>query len=137
MGTIFRDVEAEPTPAAIRDVLGPRADLWEASTAAFAGVGAPVSWRHYRDGGWLARAAAGKKTIAWLAVEDGFVRVTFYFAERHRAALMDAAALSGEIRDRVEAAPLIGRLLPVTLEVRNAADIAAVRTVLALKLRAK
>jgi len=59
--SVFRDVGAEPTRTAIRHILGPRTVVWEKSTALFAGVGAPVSWRYYRDDGWLAKAAAGKK----------------------------------------------------------------------------
>jgi hypothetical protein len=137
MGSAFKDVGAEPTRAAIRDVLGLRDGVWEESTALFAGVGAPVSWRYYRDGGWLAKAVAGKKTIAWLTVDEGIVRITFYFAERHRATFRDASALSGGLRERIEATPLIGKLLPVTLEVRSSADVALVSAVLAIKLAAK
>jgi hypothetical protein len=137
MGSVFQDVGAEPTRAAIRHILGPRAAVWEESTALFAGVGAPVSWRYYRDGGWLAKAAAGKKTIAWLAVEEGFVRITFYFAERHRAAFRDASDLGPEVRERIEATPLSGKLLPVTFEVRDSADVALVGAVLAIKLAVK
>jgi hypothetical protein len=137
VGSAFKDVGAEPTRAAIRDVLGLRDGVWEESTALFAGVGAPVSWRYYRDGGWLAKAVAGKKTIAWLTVDEGIVRITFYFAERHRATFRDASALSGGLRERIEATPLIGKLLPVTLEVRSSADVALVSAVLAIKLAAK
>jgi hypothetical protein len=134
MGSILQEVGVEPTREAIRHILGQRADVWDESTASFAGVGAPVSWRYYRDGGWLARAARGKKTIAWLAVEEGVVRITFYFAERHRATFRGASDLSGEMREHIEATPLIGKLLPVTLEVRSSADVALVRAVLAIKL---
>lgn len=137
MGSVFQDVDTEPTGAAIRDVLGPRADVWGEATALFAGVGAPVSWRYYRDGGWLAKAVAGKKTIAWLAVEEGVVRITFYFAERHRTAIRDAPGLTDEVRERVEVTPLIGKLLPVTFDVRSSADVALVRAVLAIKLTVK
>ena len=116
MGSVFRDVDVEPTGAAIRDILGSRADVWDETVALFTGVGAPVSWRYYRDGGWLAKAVAGKKTIAWLAVEEDFVRITFYFAERHRTALRDSPDLPREVRERVKDTPLTGRLLPVTFK---------------------
>lgn len=52
--------------------------------------------------------------MAWLAVEDGYVRVTFYFAERPRAVL-----------------------LPVTFEVRDRAGLALVGAVLSVKLAAR
>lgn len=137
MGSVFRDSGAEPTDAAIHHVLGPRADVWEESTALFSGIGASISWRYYREGGWLAEAAAGKKTIAWLAVDESLVRITFYFAERHRAAFRDASDIRGEVRERIEATPLSGRLLPVTFEVRSSEDVALVSAVLAIKLSVK
>jgi hypothetical protein len=105
--------------------------------AVFAEAGVVVSWRYYRDGGWLAKATRGKKTIAWLAVEDGFVRVTFHFAERHRAALAEADGLAQQVRDRIAATAVSGRLLSVTFEVREPADLDPVRVVLAVKLTAK
>lgn len=70
-----------------------RAELWDETIALFADAGAPVSWRCYRDGGWLAKAVAGRKTLAWLAVEEDVVRITFSFAERHRPALAAAPSL--------------------------------------------
>lgn len=105
MGTACRDADTEPTEAVIREVLGSSAEMWEQAVALFAEAGASVTWRHYREGGWLAKAAVGKKTVAWLAVEDGYVRVTFYLAERHRAVLAAAGAsppkcVSGSARPR-------------------------------------
>lgn len=47
----------------------------------FAEAGVLVSWRYYRDRGWLAKATRGNKTAAWPALEDGFVRVTFEVRE--------------------------------------------------------
>jgi hypothetical protein len=101
MGTAFRDVELEPTETALREALGSSAEMWEQAVALFAEVGASVTWRHYRDGGWLAKAVGGKKTVAWLAVEDGYVRVTFYFAERHRALLVATEGITAEVRERI------------------------------------
>jgi hypothetical protein len=88
-------------------------------------------------GGWLAKARRGNKTIAWLTVEDGFVRVAFHFAERHRAALAEADGLPQQVRERTSGMALSRRLLPVTFEVREAADLDPVRAALAAKLTAK
>ena len=137
MGSVFSDARVKPTSAAIREALGSRSQAWEQTLAMFAEAGVLVSWRHYRDGGWLAKATRGKKTIAWLAVEDGFVRVTFHFAERHRATLAEADGLARQVRDRIAATAVSGRLLSVTFEVRKPADLDPVRVVLAVKLTAK
>jgi hypothetical protein len=137
MGSVFSDAAVEPTSVAIREVLGSRPHAWEQTLAAFAEAGVPVSWRYYRDGGWLAKARRGNKTIAWLTVEDGFVRVAFHFAERHRAALAEADGLPRQVRERISGMALSGRLLSVTFEVREPADLDPVRVVLAAKLTVK
>jgi hypothetical protein len=137
MGGVFSDAGVEPTSAAIREALGSRSQAWEQTLAMFAEAGVLVSWRYYHDGGWVAKATRGKKTVAWVTVEDGFVRVSFYFAERHRAALAEADGLARQVRDRISATPVSGRLLPVTFEVRERADLDPVRAVLAVKLTAK
>lgn len=137
MGTVFRDADTEPAETAIQDALGSSAEMWEQAVALFAAVGASVTWRHYREGGWLAKAVVGKKAVAWLAVEDGCVRVTFYFAERHRAVLVAADGLTADVRERIESTPMSGKLLPVTFEVRDEADLAQVGAVLSVKLAAR
>jgi hypothetical protein len=137
MGSVFSDAGVEPTSAAIQEALGSASQAWEQTLAVFAEADVLVSWRYYRDGGWVAKATRGNKTIAWLAVEDGFVRVAFYFAERHRAALADADGLAQQVRDRIAATAVSGRLLSVTFEVREPADLEPVRVVLAVKLTAK
>jgi hypothetical protein len=137
MGSVFSDAGAEPTSAAIREVLGSRSQAWEQTLAVFAETGVLVSWRYYRDGGWLAKARRGNKTIAWLTVENGFVRVAFHFAERQRAALAEADGLPREGRKRISGMAVSGRLRSVTFEVREPADLDPVRAVLAVKLLAK
>jgi hypothetical protein len=137
MGSVFAEAGAEPTGAAIREALGSRSRAWDQTMTVFAEAGVLVSWRYYRDGGWLAKATRGNKTIAWLAVEDGFVRVTFHFAERHRATLAEADGLARQVRDRIAAIAVSRRLLSVTFDVREPADLDPVRVVLAVKLIAK
>ena len=70
-------------------------------------------------------------------MDDGFVRVAFHFAARHRAALADADGLPPQVREQISEMAPSGRLLSVTLEVRDPADLDPVRGVLAVKLSAK
>ncbi|MFN3340730.1 MAG: DUF3788 family protein, partial [Dietzia sp.] len=92
---------------------------------------------YYRDGGWLAKATRGSKTVAWLAVDSGVLTVTFYFAERHRDVLRDTPGLPIDVRERIAGTALTGKLLPVTHEVRTSDDVAVVAATLAIKLAAK
>jgi hypothetical protein len=137
MGSAFKEASIEPTDARIGDALGSSAEVWAQAVALFEGVGASVSWRYYRDGGWLARASRGKATVAWLAVEEGLLRIAFYFAQRHREVLTDSQTIPREVRERIGVEPMIGKVFPVSFEVRDSTDLAGVESVLAIKLSAK
>ncbi|MCL2367201.1 MAG: DUF3788 domain-containing protein, partial [Oscillospiraceae bacterium] len=41
-----------------------------------------LEWRHYKDGGWLAKATNKKKTIFWGSASDGFFSASFNFPEK-------------------------------------------------------
>jgi hypothetical protein len=122
---------------AIHAVLGPASDAWDELTTSVADSGALLVWRYYRDGGWLARATKGQKTVAWLSVAQGHATITFYFAERHRSILAQNPALTDEMRRHIAATPLSGRLLPVTLEIHDSRHLHQVRALLAAKLGAR
>ena len=134
MTTAFRDPDVEPTATRIRAALGPAGDVWDSLTDLIEQSGLTLTWRYYRDGGWLARAGKGSRSIAWLNVASGCAKATFYFSERDRAGLVESAALAADLRGRIAAVPLIGKLLPVSLEVRGSQDVREVATVLGLKL---
>lgn len=136
MTAVFRDPAVEPVTASIHAVLGPAGDTWDQLVQLMAAHGVAVGWRYYRDGGWLAKATTGGKTVAWLNVVSGCVRVTFYFAERHRPILVDHPELPPAVRDRIATVALIGKLLPVSFEIREAPAVRDVGTVLGIKLRA-
>lgn len=134
MTSAFRDPGVEPTTERIHAALGPAAaDGWDELTALIADSGAPIVWRYYRDGGWLAKASKGHKTIAWLSVAQGQATITFYFAERHRSILIQDPALTEELRHRIAATALSGRLLPVTLDLHDSLYLPEIRALLATK----
>lgn len=133
MKSAFSDPGVEPTTESIRAALGPAADSWDELTALIADSGALLAWRYYRDGGWLARASNGQKTVAWLNVAQGHTRITFYFAERDRPTLAHHPALTDELRHQIATAALSGRLLPVTLDLHDRHQLPQIRTLLATK----
>lgn len=134
MTSAFRDPGVEPTTERIHAALGPAADTWDELTALIADAGAPIVWRYYRDGGWLAKASKGQKTIAWLSVAQGQATITFYFAERHRSILIQDPALTEELRHRIATTALSGRLLPVSMDLHDSRHLPLVRALLATKL---
>ncbi len=133
---VSKDPDSQPTPGLIAETLHDAAACWTMLTDHFADVGATVEWRYYREGGWLAKAVGKGRTVGWLSVEDGYVRVTCYFAERHRTPLLDDESLAA-LHQVIADTPLSGRLLPVTLEVRSPSDVGTAHRVIAAKIRLK
>lgn len=117
--------------------MGSAGAAWADLAGLIADAGLDLAWKYYRDGGWLARASDGGRTIAWLKVADGHAIVTCYFAERHRPALVADATLSAELRERIAGTAMIGRMLPVTVEVHDGAGVAEAGAVVRLKLAAR
>ncbi|MCS3428041.1 DUF3788 family protein [Leucobacter aridicollis] len=114
------DSAGPPDDAHARELLDAAYPAWSALVARLTGdeLGLTLDWRYYRDGGWLCRALRGSKNLAWLAFKPGRLTVACYFAERHRAAL---AAIPG--LGHVAETPLIGKTLPVPLELVDIEDV--------------
>ena len=136
MNAVFGDPAVQPTDVLISDALGECLQAWTGFGDALTAAGVAVGWRYYRDGGWLAKAVRGSKTVAWMSVDKGFARVTFYFAARLRDALLEATDLPAWVRDRMQA-PATGQSLAVTVELRTADDAADAEAVLKYKLKLK
>jgi hypothetical protein len=137
MRPVFTDAAVEPDAETIRAVLGPAFPSWDALNDLFVSAGADVNWRHYRDGGWLAKVTQRAKTVAWMSIEDGLTQVSFHFAERYRSSLLQSEGLPPELREQITHAPLAGRLFSVSLGVRTLDEVSHAGTLLALKLAAR
>lgn len=133
MGNMFADPDVRPEPEAIRAALGDASSVWEAVNDTFASAGAEVTWRYYRDGGWLAKASFKSKTLAWMVVHRGVLHVSFHFAARLRTELLHDDKLAGHLRERITQAPVSGKLFSIPLDVRAPSDVADVEGLLALK----
>lgn len=136
MVNAFTD-EAAPEPSAdqVAQTLGPAADAWDALLCAVADAGGAVAWRWYRDGGWLARAAKGRKTLLWANVDDqGFVDGSFYFAARLREAVAGMPGISADAAKSIRTSTLWAGTVAVPFELRTPADVDALQPLLAAKL---
>lgn len=136
---ILTDPAVAPDDARIAAALGQAFPAWQrlASALGEKPFGIAASWQYYRDGGsWLARGLRGKKNLVWLAVWNGYATATCYFAARHRADLAELAVPEALRRQAAEA-QMVGRMLPIVVEIRSLADVDAVLEVLRYKMIAK
>lgn len=135
---VLTDPDLPPDDARIRDVLGDAWPGWQRLTTALTdpALDLTFSWRYYRDGGWLCKALGNGRTVAWLAVWDGYATVTCYFAARHRDDLV-ALPVPHDLRAQAASAVMSGAMLPLLVEVRSPADVAAVVEVLRYRARAR
>ncbi|WOP19128.1 DUF3788 family protein [Raineyella sp. LH-20] len=134
MDNAFVDPAVHPDQRSILDALGDSAAVWSAVTDVFSAQGAEVAWRHYRDGGWLAKATKKGKTVAWLSVHPGALRVAFHFAERLRPKVLGSDSLGDRLRDRIADLEPAGHLFSVPIDVRTPQDVEEVSTLLRLRL---
>jgi hypothetical protein len=135
MSQAFTEEATPPTAESIAAALDVAAPVWATTVAAMEEIGATVEWRYYRDGGWLAKATKRSQTIAWLRVEPGHLRVTFYFAARFRELLLDEGALDDTLREQVAASA--GRTIALRFELSETSTLDRLVALLALKVRAK
>ncbi|MCL2652518.1 MAG: DUF3788 family protein [Propionibacteriaceae bacterium] len=134
MNAVFDDPTIAPVPETIDEALGASAPAWAQLADVLANAGVETAWRYYRDGGWVVRASRGSRTIAWMSVNRDYGRVTFFFAQRLRPALVAADDLPEWVKDAARDAE---KMLSLTIQIRTSADVADAQAVLRYKLALK
>ena len=132
---VLTDPDAAPDEVQIRAALGEAFLAWQSLETALTEppLRLALSWRYYRDGGWLRKALRGTRNLAWLAVWKDHATITFYFAARHRDALV-ALPIPDALRHQAAQAKMTGRLLPIVIDIRSQADAQTALEVLRYKL---
>ncbi len=135
---VLTDPGRVPDDEQIRQHLGASFAAWQDLKELLSGpdFALELSWHHYRDGGWLCKAARGSKTMAWLAVWDDYATVTCYFSARHRNDLA-ALPLPDDLRTQVTGMEMSGAMLPVVVGIRSREDVDAATEVVRYRLRAR
>ena len=81
--------------------------------------GLTCHWNYYNDGkAWLMKAIWKKKTVFWLSVWEGYFKVGFYFTEKTITGI-HKLPVSQSIRDSIPEARPVGRLFPVSINVKE------------------
>ena len=137
MTNAFTDPAHSPTPANIRQALGETARVWDELCEILSAFNARPEWRHYRDGGWLAKAASQGRTLAWLSIAGEEIKVGIYFSERHRPQLIALSDLTPHLRKRFDTTELMGKLLPVALTLGPDSDLSDFEAVTRFRAQAR
>jgi hypothetical protein len=92
-----------------------------------------LEWRYYKDGkAWLCKGAVGKKTVFWVSVWEGFFRLAFYFTEKTKSGVMELP-IDEAIKIQLQNAALVGKLIPLIIDVRKTEQLSDLLTVLEYK----
>lgn len=78
----------------------------------------------------------GTRNLAWLAVWKDHATITFYLAARHREALV-ALPIPDSLRHQAAQAKMMGRMLPIVIDIRSQADAETAPERTALQAEAK
>lgn len=119
----LREKDEEPTEEALERALGPSYAAYRAFLARLEGQGIAPEWRYYADGkAWLCKASRGSKTVLWISAWEGRFKATFYFTEAGGAGI-ESLAIDETVKESYLAGKPIGRLKPLTLEIRDGSQV--------------
>jgi hypothetical protein len=96
-----------------------------------------VEWRYYFDGkAWLCKVTNKKKTICWISVWDKFFKISFYFAEKYRKEI-ELLCISIDNREEIKRSKVVGKLLPLIVEVKEEKQLKDILTIVDFKIKIK
>lgn len=113
--------DVPPSPASLKDVLQ---DSYEPYRKIMHDIcNAPFNlkqeWTYYLDGkAWLCKVIHKKKTVFWLSAYNGYFKMSFYFTLKN-ADDIAALSISKKIKEIFAASTPIGKLIPMTIAVRD------------------
>lgn len=114
------DPDREPTSAVLEEELGPRFRIYRklVTTLESEEYGVLPEWRYYKDGGaWLCKMTRKKKTVFWLSAWKSHLTCGFYFTAKTSQEIA-ALKIEKSIVDAFESAKPIGKLLPLTIDLK-------------------
>jgi len=135
----LRDEKEYPSDDVLARYLAKAKADWDAFTARLAEEvsDASLEWRYYRDGkSWLCKLVRKKKTVCWVSIWDGTFRTTFYFTAKSDVDI-EGLPIAQELKNAYRAQSSIGKLKPLTIEVRSQKELGDVFTLIRYKSGAR
>jgi Protein of unknown function (DUF3788) len=118
---LLNDAKEFPDEKVLAKYLGKTRSAWEEflNLVSSADPSLDLVWNYYRDGNaWLCKLTKKKKTICWISIWDKFFKVTFYFTEKNDRDINDLR-IDCELKNSYATSKSIGRLKPLTIEVKS------------------
>ena len=118
---LLRDADIIPDTDVLQNVLGQSYSAYEELMKNISDP--PLSlvpeWNYYKDGkAWLCKVVHKKKTVFWLSVWDKFFKTGFYFTGKTGPGI-SGLDIDESIKVEFFNREPIGKLLPLTLEIRE------------------
>ncbi len=135
---LLRDPEREPSDEVLKSTLGDDFyALYRKIQHIFKEEGLSTEWRYYKDGkAWLCKVAGKKKTILWLSAWDAGFKVSFYFTEKTKEGV-SGLAIADEIKGSFARAVPVGKLIPLTIDLKNVFQLEDLRKIAVYKKELK
>jgi hypothetical protein len=135
----LNDKNEYPDDEVLRRHLGEVKTAWDAFTdfitenyPSFSG-----EWRYYNDGkSWLYKLTKKKKTICWISIWPHMFKTTFYFPDKAEA-LISESTLKKDYIDQFMYGNRYGKIRGITVEIKNATDLNATKTLIEIKEQVK
>lgn len=133
---LLRDAGIEPTEMVLKNALGDEMHnvyktLIEIIISEFE---LTYEWRFYKDGNaWLCKVFLKKKTIFWLSVWANLIKISFYFTEKTGLGVQDLL-IDDETKKRLNSTKLIGKLLPLSIDIKETDQLRDFREIVKYKL---
>jgi biotin operon repressor len=121
MEILLRDPHVLPSNEVIAQALGKSYEAFDEmmKTITSDGYTLEPNWRFYNDGNaWLCKVSFKKKTVFWLSVWPGFFKTTFYFTEKTCQGI-DSLNISEDIKKDFKSTKNVGKLLPMTIAMKE------------------
>lgn len=136
---LLNDPDIYPDEGVLSNTLGHAYPVFNALMTKISGEPLVLvpTWRYYKDGhAWLCKVIHKKKTVFWLSVWEGHLKITFYFTAKTGTGIADLDIDKGLIQTFRKSKP-IGKLIPLTIPVNRNDQIEDVLKIAAYKMSLK
>ena len=134
---LMSDPNTKLTDEFLAMALGDSYTAWSEFSGKLQSYDIALEWRHYKDGGWLAKAIHKKKTIFWGSVSEGFFTVSFNFSEKpHLRAGIQEFNISDNVKNNLSSTPK-GKSFSITINISSEEQLSDIYELIDYKKSAK